>query len=86
MHGNHARIVLLFMWAFIQEEKRKVTEQFEGYGEKGLVSLQNLIQQEGGVLIACHSRLYLIGIGDVGTEIYLKAIVVETPGTAFSHT
>ena len=46
------------------------------YGEKGLVSLQNLIQQESGVLIACHSRLYIIGIGDVGTEVYLKAIVV----------
>ena len=30
MHGNHARIVLLFMWVFIQEEKRKVTEQVEG--------------------------------------------------------
>lgn len=85
MHGNHARIVLLFMWVFIQEEKRKVTEQFEGYGEKGLVSLQNLIQQEGGVLIACYSRLYLISIGDIGTEVYFKAIVVETPGTAFSH-
>ena len=57
----------------------------KGYGEKGLVSLQNLIQQEGGVLIACHSRLYLISIGDVGAEVYLKAIVVETPGTAFCH-
>ena len=57
----------------------------KGYGEKGLVSLQNLIQQESGVLIACHSRLYLIGIGDIGTEVYLKAIVVETPGTAFCH-
>ena len=73
------------MWVFIQEEKRKVTEQFEGYGEKGLVSLQNLIQQEGGVLIACHSWLYLVGIGDVGAEVYLKAIVVETPRTAFCH-
>ena len=57
----------------------------KGYGEKGLVSLQNLIQQESGVLIACYSRLYLIGIGDIGTEVYLKAIVVETPGTAFCH-
>ena len=57
----------------------------KGYGEKGLVSLQNLIQQEGVILIACHSRLYLIGIGDIGTEVYLKAIVVETPGTAFCH-
>lgn len=57
----------------------------ETNGEKGLVSLQNLIQQEGGILIACHSRLYLISIGDVGAEVYLKAIVVETPRTAFCH-
>ena len=68
-----------------KKKKGKLRSNSKGYGEKGLVSLQNLIQQEGGVLIACHSRLYLIGIGDVGTEIYLKAIVVETPGTAFCH-
>ena len=50
----------------------------KGYGEKGSVSLQNLIQQESGVLIACRARLYLIGIGDIQAQVYLEAIVVET--------
>ena len=68
-----------------KKRKGKLRSKSKDYGEKGLVSLQNLIQQEGGVLIARHSRLYLISIGDVGAEVYLKAIVVETPGTAFSH-
>ena len=68
-----------------KKRKGKLRSKSKGYGEKGLVSLQNLIQQEGGVLIACHSWLYLISIGDIGTEIYLKAIVVETPRTAFCH-
>ena len=30
------------------------------------VFIQNLIQQEGGILVSCHAFLYLIGIGDIG--------------------
>ena len=29
------------------------------------VFLQNLIQQEGGILVSCHASLYLISIGDI---------------------
>ena len=44
-----------------------------------LIFLQNLIQQEGGILVSCHALLYLISIGNIRAQIYLETIVVEFP-------
>ena len=44
-----------------------------------LIFLQNLIQQEGGILVSCYALLYLISIGNIRAQIYLETIVVEFP-------
>ena len=45
----------------------------------------NILEQEGGVLIAGDTWGYFIGIGDVVGECYFEAVVVETVCIRIGH-
>ena len=49
------------------------------------MSAQDLLQEEGGILITGHSRRNPIGIGDPGGKGYLETIVVETGWIGIRH-
>ena len=47
--------------------------------------VEQLLEQERGVLVACHAWRYPVAVGHVGAQLYLEAIVVESSGVSVSH-